>query len=99
MDLPFIIIGYCGSVFLSLSYVPQVIKAYRTDDIKSISLKFILLQLLTTLSFIVYSVGFFFINSNDGMPIFVANCWVLLCLLALLFRKLFYKRKTNEIEK
>lgn len=97
MDLPFIIVGYLGSVLLSISYVPQVIKAYKTEDVKSISFKFIILQLATTMSFIVYSTGFFFIKSNDGLPIFVANCWVLICLLLLFFRKLKLNRK-NKIE-
>ena len=98
MDISFIIIGYVGSLFLSLSYIPQVVKAYKSEDVKSISLKFVLLQIGTTVCFIAYSAGFFLIKSNDGMPIFAANCWVLLCLCSLLFRKLFYKSKMNEIQ-
>lgn len=93
MNVIFIILGYIGSGFLSLSYVPQVIKAYKTDDNSSISIKFIILQLITTILFITYSIGFFFDKSMDGMPIFVANIWVLICLILLLIRNLHLKYK------
>lgn len=98
MELIFIILGYFGSAILSLSYVPQVIKGYKKDnDMKGVSFKFIILQLITTVLFIIYSCGFFMDNSWDGMPIFVANCWVLICLLLLFFRKVKMNGKINEI--
>lgn len=80
MDLIFIIFGYLGTFFLVSSYIPQVIKIYKNDNSK-VSKKFVILQILTCISFIVYSAGFFTVNSLDGLPIFISNIIVLICLI------------------
>jgi len=83
MNLIFVIIGYIGSITLSLSFIPQVIKAYKSKEVKSISKKFLLLQYITTLFWTTYGIGFILDKNLNGLPILIANCFILICLILL----------------
>lgn len=83
MNLIFVIVGYIGSITLSLSFIPQVIKAYKSKEVKSISKKFLLLQYITTLFWATYGIGFILDKNLNGLPILVANCFILICLILL----------------
>ena len=95
MNLIFVIIGYIGSATLSLSFIPQVIKAYSTKDVSSISKKFLILQLLTTLLWTTYSIGFILDKNYSGLPILIANGFILVCLLLLTLAVYKFKKTDN----
>ena len=79
----FVIVGYIGSVTLCLSFSPQVVKAYKTKEVKSISTKFLVLQFLTTILWGIYGAGFVLNKDYHGLPIFIANCFIFICLVFL----------------
>jgi MtN3 and saliva related transmembrane protein len=61
------IIGYLGGIFIMISFIPQVIKSYKTKNVSDISLGLIVATLIGTLFWIIY--GFLI----GGMPIIVMN--------------------------
>lgn len=94
MHLIFIICGYFGTFFLVASYLPQVVKILKNDNSRDkVSNKFLFLQVFTCLMFIIYSIGFFTVNSLDGLPIFISNVIVLFCLMMIQ-----WKRKFGQVE-
>ena len=89
-----------GTLFLVGSYIPQVIKTLKNDNsTNKVSNKFLFLQVLTCLMFIVYSAGFFTINSLDGLPIFISNVIVLVCLMMIQWKRKFGQNKIEEENK
>lgn len=81
MHIAFIIIGYIGTLSLTLSYIPQVRKSFKPDTNVGLSKKFVILQFITCVCFIVYPMGFLFENSLDGLPIMIANVFILIMLI------------------
>ena len=61
------IIGYLGGFFIMISFIPQVIKSYKTKSVDDLSMNMILATLVGTVFWIIYG---FLIN---GMPIIVMN--------------------------
>ena len=50
------IIGYLGGIFIMISFIPQVIKSYRTRSVSDLSLGMILATLIGTVFWITYGV-------------------------------------------
>ena len=97
MDSYFLYSGYVGSVLLCLSFVPQVYKVFKTKNVESLSSGFIVLQIITCLFLTTYGMGFIFVNDNNGVPIIVANGWILICSILLAIAKFrFKKSKEND---
>ena len=61
------IIGYLGGIFIMISFIPQVIKSYKTKSVKDLSITMIISTLIGTIFWIIY--GFLI----KGMPIIVMN--------------------------
>ena len=61
------IIGYLGGFFIMISFIPQVIKSYKTQSVDDLSIGMILATLIGTIFWITYG---FMIN---GMPVIVMN--------------------------
>ncbi|MBI3027740.1 PQ-loop repeat-containing protein [Candidatus Woesearchaeota archaeon] len=61
------IIGYLGGIFIMVSFIPQVIKSYKTKSVKDLSIWMIIATLVGTVFWIVYGV---LIN---GKPIIIMN--------------------------
>ncbi len=61
------IIGYLGGLFIMISFIPQVIKSYKTKSVADLSIGMILATIIGTIFWIIYGV---LINS---MPITVMN--------------------------
>jgi MtN3 and saliva related transmembrane protein len=61
------IIGYLGGIFITASFIPQVIKSYKTKSVGDLSLGMIISTLIGTAFWLIYG---FLINS---MPIIIAN--------------------------
>lgn len=61
------IIGYLGGFFIMISFIPQVIKSYKTKSVGDLSMGMILATLIGTAFWIGYG---FLIN---GMPVIIMN--------------------------
>ena len=76
------ILGYIGTVFLSLLYMPQVYQVYKLRQCKEISVFFLILQNIVAFIWISYGI---LINSY---PIIVANVIVEICTILLVIAKI-----------
>ena len=79
------IIGYLGGIFIMVSFVPQVIKSYKTKSVKDLSLWMIIATLVGTIFWIIYG---YFINS---MPVLVMNIIFGIIVLFQLYLKMKYE--------
>ena len=87
MNIGFKIIGYIAAFLLSFLLVPQTYKTYKTKNIKAISSFFLYFQIITTLLWIIFGIGFLIDSNTDGIPIVIANTSLLINTIFLLYLK------------
>lgn len=75
-------LGLFAGTLTTLSYLPQVLKIWRTRDVKAISLVMYLMLSLGILSWVMYGIA---LNSPS---IFISNTIVFILVLSILFLKL-----------
>ena len=77
------IIGILGAIGISISLIPQTYKSWTTNDISSLSIKYIIITLISSVFMIVYST-YYLVH-----PMIIANLSVLgnTCILLLLYHK------------
>ncbi|MBI2655323.1 hypothetical protein HYX06_02770 [Candidatus Woesearchaeota archaeon] len=80
------IIGYLGGIFIMISFVPQVIKSYKTRSVADLSLWMIIATLIGTIFWIIYG---YFIKSS---PVLVMNIIFGIIVLYQLFLKIKYEK-------
>ena len=61
------LIGYIGGFFIMISFIPQVIKSYKTKSVEDVSITMILATIIGTIFWIIYGV---LINAN---PVIIMN--------------------------
>ena len=83
------IIGYMAAGFLSILFIPQVYKTFKTKETKAISYLFLILQIFTSGLFITYG---YLINS---IPLILANVSTLVCNFFLIFAKMKFKKNNT----
>ena len=83
-------IGYVAAIFLSILFIPQVVKTYRTKNVQGISLIFLILEVITCILFITYGILI------KDIPVIVANCTALLCNILLIVAKLTFNKINND---
>ena len=85
------IIGYTGGTLLNITFLPQIYRTFKTKQTDDISLVFMILQVITSILYVVYS---FLL---DEQPLIVSNIILLCELLTLLVGKIMfsyvYKKK------
>ena len=89
-DTIFNIIGYCGSSFLTIMMIPQVITSFKTKKVDDISFLFVFLNLMAVSCLIPYSLYF------QLYPVLAANVSVGVCNLSLICLKLSILFKKNK---
>ena len=82
------IIGSSAAGFLSILFIPQVYKTFKTKNVNGLSYLFLFLQIITSVLFITYGVLI------DSIPVIIANTSTLLCNILLIFAKIKYKNLT-----
>ena len=88
------IIGYTGGTLLNITFLPQIYRTFKTKQTDDISLLFMILQVITSMLYVVYS---FLL---DEQPLIVSNIILLCELLTLLVGKIMFSyvyKKKNEI--
>ena len=83
------VVGYSGTVILSITLFPQVFKTYSEKDTTNISSIFLFLQFISNIIFIYYGILI------QSMPVIVSNSIVITCTTSLLIAKLLYINKTK----
>lgn len=78
------IIGYLGGFFITISFMPQLIKSYRTKSVEDLSVWMIITTLIGTIFWLTY--GFL----TETLPILVANVIFIVTVLYQLFLKIKY---------
>ena len=84
------IIGYIAAVFLSILFIPQVYKTYKSKNASSLSIIFLFLEVITCVLFISY--GFLI----KAVPVIIANFAALICNILLVIAKLTFKKIDNN---
>ena len=80
------IVGYLGGIFIMISFVPQVIKSYKTKSVEDLSVWMIVATFIGTDFWIIYG---YLIKSS---PVLVMNIIFGVIILFQLFLKLKYKK-------
>jgi MtN3 and saliva related transmembrane protein len=80
-----IIVGYVAGALTTLSFVPQVIKAWKMRETRDLSLAMLVLFALGVLLWTLYGI------SLNSLPIIAANIITFVLILVLLFLKFRYK--------
>jgi len=78
------IIGYVGGILLNITFMPQIYKIYKTKHTEDISLTFAILQVITCIFCLTYSIML------DENPLIIANSVLLCQLISLLVGKILY---------
>ena len=81
------VIGYIGGIFIMVSFIPQVLKSYRTKSVEDLSTLMILATLIGTAFWIAY--GFLI----EALPVILMNSIFGVIVLFQLFLKMKYKEK------
>jgi MtN3 and saliva related transmembrane protein len=80
------IIGYVAAVSLTMTLLPQLIQTYKTKEVNDISIAVIVMNLCTSLLFLVYGILL------KQIPIILANCILILQNIILLSFKIIYTK-------
>tara|TARA_Y100000590_G_C15707005_1_gene1009003 strand:- start:317 stop:673 length:357 start_codon:yes stop_codon:yes gene_type:complete len=65
---PEVTIGYIGSILVTFCMLPQVYKTYKTKNVEGLSISFIILQILSSVCYIIYAMY------EKTLPIMISNC-------------------------
>ena len=86
------ILGYVGAVSLTFLFIPQVYQTYKSKDTKNISVYFLFLEIIASVSFIWYG------SLINSLPIIIANSSALMCAIFLINAKIKYDKIDSNIE-
>ena len=78
------IIGYTGGTLLNITFIPQIYKTYKTKRTDDISIYFMILQMITSIFCLTYSI---LLNEN---PLIISNAILFFELLLLLIGKILF---------
>ena len=79
------VIGYLGGIFIMISFIPQVIKSYKTKSVKDLSLWMIIATVMGTIFWEIYA----FVIWNK--PLIIMNGLFGFVVLYQLYLKIKYK--------
>mgnify|MGYP001287832851 CR=1 FL=1 len=81
------IIAAIATILVVVSWIPQLLKAYKTKSLKDFSYLFIIIVILATLVWMIYGIAI-----NDS-AIIIGNSIILLFPVLLFIMKFYYDRK------
>jgi MtN3 and saliva related transmembrane protein len=76
------ILGYTGSFLSAITFIPQVIQVYKTQDAKGLSLQMLLIILTSTIVWLLYGFGI------NALPVIICNAIIMLLTAWLVWFKL-----------
>ncbi|MGI9543922.1 MAG: SemiSWEET family sugar transporter [Cyclobacteriaceae bacterium] len=83
--------GHLGALLTSITFIPQVYKAWQTKSVGDLSLTMILIVFISTLVWLTYAISLML------WPVILANVVVsLLSVILIVFKLTFSKQPSNE---
>lgn len=79
-------VGLAGAFLSSITFIPQVFKAWQTKSVGDLSVWMILIVLSSVIIWLIYGIYL------DLLPVIIANSTILLLALVLLYFKLTFKK-------
>ena len=79
-------IGYLGGILIMVSFIPQVIKSYKTKSVKDMSLWMLIATIFGSVFWLMYGILI------SAMPIIVMNSIFILIVLCQLYLKIKYEK-------
>ena len=80
------IIGYLAGFFIIISFIPQILKSYKTKSVKDLSIWMIIAVLIATVLWIVYG------SLVNAKPVILVNSIFGIIVLYQLFLKIKYEK-------
>jgi len=84
------LIGYFGGIFIMISFVPQVIKSYKTKSVEDVSMSMLLATIIGTTFWVIYGI---LINSS---PVTIMNSIFGVIVLYELYLKIKYANSSKK---
>lgn len=81
------IAGHTGALLSSLTFVPQVYKAWISKSVGDLSFSMMIIVFTSTIVWIIYGVALML------WPVILANCFIAIVSLTLIYFKLTFKKK------
>lgn len=81
------VVGLIGSALSSITFIPQVVLAWKTKSVGDLSLSMIVIVMLSTLVWLVYGFG------RGALPVIIANSIIFVLSLVLLYFKFAFVKK------
>ncbi|MFN8265201.1 MAG: SemiSWEET family transporter [Chitinophagaceae bacterium] len=80
------IVGHFGSFLSSVTFIPQVYKAWKSKSVGDLSIYTILIVTVSTLVWLVYGIGYML------WPVIICNAFICLLSFVLLYFKFTFKK-------
>lgn len=83
------IMGHLGALLSSITFIPQVIKAWKSKSVGDLSMTMLLIVFASTIVWLVYA---FYLNL---LPVIIANSIISILSALLIYFKLTFKEKQS----
>lgn len=80
------IAGHMGALLSSITFLPQVLKAWKTKSVGDLSIYMLVIVLTSTVVWLIYAVAL------NLLPVILANSFICLLSLILLYFKFSFKK-------
>lgn len=84
------IMGHIGAVLSSITFIPQVLQAWRTKSVGDLSMNMLLIVLTSTLVWLAYAIPL------GLLPVIIANSIILILSGLLIYFKLTFKQAPQK---
>ncbi|MBL0357968.1 MAG: hypothetical protein IPP72_14300 [Chitinophagaceae bacterium] len=80
------VVGLIGSTLSSITFIPQVLQAWKTKSVGDLSLSMMVIVTLSTLVWLVYGFG------RNALPVIICNAIIFLLSLVLIYFKFSFQK-------
>lgn len=87
------IIGYSGALISSISFLPQVIKLWKTKSGQDLSMVTLFFLTLNAILWVIYGL------MKDAKPLWITNILMLSMLVVMIFLKIVYRKNAPVSKK
>ncbi len=84
------IMGHFGALLSSITFIPQVVKTYKSKSAGDLSLNMLLIVITSTIVWLIYAF------SLNLLPVIIANSIIFVLSGLLIYYKLTFKRQNQE---
>lgn len=80
-------VGLTGSALSSITFIPQVVQAWKTKSVGDLNLSMIVIIAVSTIVWLVYGIG------RGALPVIICNAIILILSLTLIYFKFSFTKK------